>query len=197
MLYAEGLVGQNAEGVYWNREKFTSFLTYLYVHLMFSCQLRQVGFVDDDRDKDKGSDDDHNKDEWSDDDHDEDEGSDDDHGLRFDDEFLEIARLDDRHGLIKLMEGSYRSSESVFGYLSKGAVNCVTALLEGEVGPPMELSVDPKFGKCPLHVATNNMSYSIVDLLLRYGARTDLKSKAMAITRGGLLPLNVALEKLR
>ncbi|XP_058219022.1 uncharacterized protein LOC131329706 isoform X2 [Rhododendron vialii] len=169
--------------------------------------MPKVGFVDDDRDKDKrsdddhnkdeGSDDDHNKDERSDDDHYEDEGSDDDNGLRFEDELLEIARLDDRHGLIKLMEGSYRSSESVFGYLSsKGAVNCVTALLEGEVGPPMELSVDPKFGKCPLHVATNKMSYSMVDLLLRYGARTDLKSKAMAITRGGLLPLNVALEKL-
>lgn len=159
------------------------------MHLMFSCQQRQVGFVDDDRDKE----------EWSDDDHNKDEGSDDDHDLiSFNDELLEIARLDDRHGFIKLMEGSYRSSESVFGYLSsKGAVNCVTALLEGEVGPPMELSVDPKFGVCPLHVATNKMSYSMVDLLLRYGARTDLKSKDKAITRGGFLPLNVALEKLR
>lgn len=144
-----------------------------------------MGFVDDDRDKEERSDDDHNKDEESDDDHD---------LISFNDELLEIARLDDRHEFIKLMEGSYRSSESVFGYLSsKGAVNCITALLEGE----MELSVDPKFGVCPLHVATNKMSYSMVDLLLRYGARTDLKSKDKAITRGGLLPLNVALEKLR
>lgn len=40
------------------------------------------------------------------------------------------------------------------------------------------------------------MSYDVIDLLLRHGARTDLKSKETGTGKGGLLPLSVALEKL-
>lgn len=173
------------------------------MHLIFSCKRQN-----DNYNKAEWSDDDHNEDEGSDDDHNEDEGSDDDdddHGCsNFFHEVCKIARLDDLHGFKKLMEGPdrqiamFRKPWGLIRQLrSKGAVNCATALLEGEVDPPLELGVNPRTGLCPLHVATDEMSYSMVDLLLHYGAPTDLKSIAKTATQGGMLPLNVALEMLR
>ncbi|KAH7847276.1 hypothetical protein Vadar_024117 [Vaccinium darrowii] len=129
---------------------------------------------------------------------------------------VNTTAADDRHGFIELMKSldvrayrefrGYKNLEAYemdscpldfFGRICGiGAIDCVTALLEGESGLVLDLKLDPELGRCPLHVAANKMSYNVIDLLLRYGARTDLKSKETGTGKGGLLPLSVALEKL-
>jgi hypothetical protein len=129
---------------------------------------------------------------------------------------VNTTAADDRHGFIELMKSldvrayrefrGYKNLEAYeidscpldfFGRICGiGAIDCVTALLEGESGLVLDLKLDPELGRCPLHVAANKMSYNVIDLLLRYGARADLKSKETGTGKGGLLPLSVALEKL-
>ncbi|KAH7849200.1 hypothetical protein Vadar_014469 [Vaccinium darrowii] len=111
--------------------------------------------------------DDYNKAEWSDDDHDEDEGSDDDHN---EDEGSDDD--DDDHGC-----SNFFHEEKWIHHWS------------------LVLTLEPGYARCMLQ-QMKCLIRSMVDLLLHYGAPTDLKSIAKTATQGGMLPLNVALEML-
>lgn len=100
---------------------------------------------------------------------------------------VNTTAADDRHGFIELMKSldvrayrefrGYKNLEAYeidscpldfFGRICGiGAIDCVTALLEGESGLVLDLKLDPELGRCPLHVAANKMSYNVIDLLLR------------------------------
>uniref|UniRef100_A0A5B6YS69 Uncharacterized protein n=1 Tax=Davidia involucrata TaxID=16924 RepID=A0A5B6YS69_DAVIN len=133
-------------------------------------------------------------------------------------EFFEIACVDDKPDFVSMMKTLYESptleSEKVgkgepddteakycprrifdliFGH---GAVDCATALLEGETGFIVDLNLPNISGACPLHLAAEKLSYDMIDLFLRHGARTDIRT-IDGVLKGDLLPLNIALEKLR
>ncbi|XP_059635810.1 uncharacterized protein LOC132277993 [Cornus florida] len=74
------------------------------------------------------------------------------------------------------------------------AVDCTKALLEGDLFV-VDLNVPIEFGLCPLHIAAEAFSYDMIDLLLRHGAQTDVRTIEGEF-RGDLLPLNIALEML-
>lgn len=59
------------------------------------------------------------------------------------------------------------------------AMNCATALLEGEAGLPAPVDLNvvlPETGTYPLHEAASQLNFELVDLFLRHGARTDVRS---------------------
>lgn len=138
-------------------------------------------------------------------------------GIDFDIKLSKIARSDDRHMFVTLMDSyPFRRDKKVEKVTSDpepgaeycpigifdtvcetGAIGCGTGLLEGETRLRLDLNVDPEDGRCPLLVAADRMCYSMIEILLRQGARTNTKSKETDEVKGGLMPLNVALEKLR
>lgn len=79
------------------------------------------------------------------------------------------------------------------------AVNCAKALLEGETGLLVDLNKPlDSIGTYPLHEAASTLNYDLVDLFLRYGARTDLTCSIEGlILRNGRLKLDLGTRKGR
>ncbi|KAK8544968.1 hypothetical protein V6N12_025825 [Hibiscus sabdariffa] len=72
--------------------------------------------------------------------------------------------------------------------VQENAVKCTTALFQGQTGLKPDINaVDPNAGFAPLHCASDDPE--LVELFLRYGARTDLRCQ-------GCLPLDCALETI-
>ncbi|XP_059656549.1 uncharacterized protein LOC132303340 [Cornus florida] len=131
-------------------------------------------------------------------------------------EIREVVNVDDRPGFVTLMKSLYGeqlarksrllkdSPETIFATYCPpdifdwvciyGAVDCTKALLEGD-----PFIVDPnvpfKVGLYPLHIAAEDFSYDMIDLLLRHGAWTDV-STIEGEYKGDLLPLDIALQML-
>uniref|UniRef100_A0A5B6YSH7 Uncharacterized protein n=1 Tax=Davidia involucrata TaxID=16924 RepID=A0A5B6YSH7_DAVIN len=137
-----------------------------------------------------------------------------------DDLEMEISRIasdDDKAAFVSIMKGLYQSPipeeekvgkkepdtteakycppEILDWICSYNAVDCATALLEGETGFIVDLNVPLIQGEYPLHVAADNASYDMTDLFLRHGARTDVRT-IDGLFKGGMIPLNVMLQKL-
>ncbi|GAV63229.1 hypothetical protein CFOL_v3_06749, partial [Cephalotus follicularis] len=84
----------------------------------------------------------------------------------------------------------YSVTANLMGYVTEyNAMNCAAALLRGEAGLRVDLNVPLPHGSYPLHHAASVFSIHLIDLYLQHGGNTD-------VIYNGLLPLNVALEKL-
>ncbi|XP_059637031.1 uncharacterized protein LOC132279119 [Cornus florida] len=131
-------------------------------------------------------------------------------------EIREVVDVDDRPGFIALMKSLYgehlaRTNKlgrdapetieatycppDIFDWVCMyGALDCTKALLEGD-----PFIVDPnlpfKVGLYPLHILAEDFSYDMIDLLLRHGAWTDVKT-IEGEYRGDLLPIDIALQML-
>ncbi|OMO85366.1 hypothetical protein CCACVL1_10234 [Corchorus capsularis] len=99
----------------------------------------------------------------------------------------EVIKSDNRDEFVPMMTRQFRF-ESLNSYrvlrvalfvtdiCEYGAVNCATALLQGETGKQLDLNAFYPFEDMTmLHEACH--SPQLVELFLRYGARTDIKSK--------------------
>ncbi|KAL4340151.1 hypothetical protein GQ457_08G000980 [Hibiscus cannabinus] len=72
--------------------------------------------------------------------------------------------------------------------VQESAVKCATALFQGQTGLKPDINaVDPDAGFAPLHCASDDPE--LVELFLRYGARTDIRCQ-------GCLPLDCALATI-
>ncbi|KAF9615041.1 hypothetical protein IFM89_021612 [Coptis chinensis] len=73
------------------------------------------------------------------------------------------------------------------------SVECAEALLVGKIGPGVQVNEYDEFGKTALHCAAEMHSKRCIDLLLRYSARTDLRSTDDSEE----LPIEMALSSKR
>ncbi|KAH9298735.1 hypothetical protein KI387_030417, partial [Taxus chinensis] len=71
------------------------------------------------------------------------------------------------------------------------SVACSRAILEGEAGPSLPVNALDEYGKTALHHAAQSHSHNCINLLIRYQARTDIKSKE------GHSPLDMSLFSKR
>ncbi|XP_059633314.1 uncharacterized protein LOC132276076 [Cornus florida] len=129
------------------------------------------------------------------------------------DESKDYIEVDDRHGFVNFLkipyahranklvkdvpvtnESFYCPEEYFYLVCIFDAIDCTKALLEGDPFI-VDLNVPFEYGLYPLHIAAEAFSYDMIDLLLRHGAWTDVRTIEGEF-RGDLLPLNIALEML-
>ncbi|GAV91032.1 hypothetical protein CFOL_v3_34432 [Cephalotus follicularis] len=132
--------------------------------------------------------------------HDTDDDGENSHALCPDHE-LQLAIInDDKDEVIDMIEFYVQSGElklftdsvlaHLMGFVTEYlATNCATALVRGESSLRVDLNVPLPHGSYPLHHAASVFSLYLIDLYLQHGAN-------IGVVYNGLLPLNVALEKL-
>lgn len=74
------------------------------------------------------------------------------------------------------------------------AVNCATALLEGEAGMDVDFNSASLYGLYPLHRAARNLCADLVELFLEHAAQTYTCCNDSASIFYGMSPLTVALD---
>ncbi|XP_059642812.1 uncharacterized protein LOC132284704 isoform X2 [Cornus florida] len=77
------------------------------------------------------------------------------------------------------------------------AVNCGTALVKGKTDLKLDLNIPIDQGVYLLHEAASSLSLRLVELFLHHGARANVQCSAIDSEHNGLLPLHVALERVR
>ncbi|GAV79589.1 hypothetical protein CFOL_v3_23054, partial [Cephalotus follicularis] len=123
----------------------------------------------------------------------------------FPDHRLQLAIINDgKDEVINMTEGFVQSGQlmlftdlftarvlaHLMGFVTEYlATNCATAFVRGEASLRVDLNVPLPHGSYPLHHAASVFSLHLIDLYLQHGAN-------IGVVYNGLLPLNVALEKL-
>lgn len=112
----------------------------------------------------------------------------------------EIIIADDKDKFVSFFNnqsgGFQPSPSSILQWIClSNAVNCATALLEGETVLTVNLNSPILDGYYPLHLAAMKLLPRLTELFLFYGARIDCpRCNDVMEDSTGLLPLNIALQ---
>ncbi|XP_059642115.1 uncharacterized protein LOC132284071 [Cornus florida] len=119
-----------------------------------------------------------------------------DHSISMDENRIRnIIAEDDKDGLATFLESSL---VKLLAWICKyRAVHCGSALLEGKTDLKLNLNVLTNQGAFVLHEAAASLSAPLIELFLRHGAQADVRCKSLDSEHNGLLPLQVALERVR
>ncbi|OMO52040.1 hypothetical protein CCACVL1_29397 [Corchorus capsularis] len=129
-----------------------------------------------------------------------------------------VFRKDDKDLFVSMMKKTLGESELcpppilykiLYKICKHNAINCATALLEGETGHKVDINTffitnyadHEEHRATPLHTAVSCVHrpnyLGLIRLFLRYGARTDLKIFAPGTDHHEMVPLNLLLYGLR
>ncbi|OMO85757.1 hypothetical protein CCACVL1_10012 [Corchorus capsularis] len=129
--------------------------------------------------------------------------------IKFYDMFPDVFKYDDKDMFVSMMKKTWDKSQIcpqiiIYKIFRSRAIKCATALLEGETGHKVvDLNAffimnDEQHRQTPLHMACNYVICpAFIHLLIRHGARTDLRCFAPGDKHHEMLPLNLILSVRR